>query len=298
MKFSASQALKYRRNKFAGFTLIELLVVIAIIAILAAMLLPALAKAKFKAKVINCTSNYKQWTIMANVYSGDFKESLPNQGATSGGSNPWDVGQNFATAIIPYGLTIPMWFCPVRTDESAAQYAVAAKAGYPLTSVQNLNTYLQSLVGAGGLYVINHNYWVPRSGGAVGGYYPVIGPTGPDGSANANAPANMPFLNTDPGIYGFPTKTTDKSATIVPFISDACFSGYGSTADSNPAHINITGANNTAGLIAAHKYSGHVYNGQINSINLAFADGHVQLHNFSQIKCYYSGNSGAGYWFY
>jgi prepilin-type N-terminal cleavage/methylation domain-containing protein/prepilin-type processing-associated H-X9-DG protein len=269
MPSTCKTAIQRSRSKSnGGFTLIELLVVIAIIAILAAMLLPALAAAKERAKRISCMNNLRQLALGISIYAADNSDYMPplkwresggnlqypyemarfntvNDPATTYAMGPYNLGSLWSAKNITEGKT---YYCPSNAKGNNLTYDwYAAKMQWPYgidtaaaAAANDPNvTYLRS-----GYYYYPQSLNVQQTTTAVGQKSVPYWPPYSTSPAPYNSWICVPFFKQ--------TAVDQKRSTIV----DDCHNGLA-------ALYHRTGGNNPAG------------------INAAFGDGHV---NWQSIK--------------
>jgi len=210
--------MKNQRKQTGAFTLIELLVVIAIIAILAAMLLPALARAKARAQRINCTNNLKQIGISFKTWALDNQDRFPQQvPSTDGGAYVAPPTSTFAASATPQNYiknvfgsmsnevsTPKLLVCPsdFQGRQIASAFAVNASTPWIADTVNNntnvsyfigvnaVDTYPQSLLSGdrnvGGAPAVFNNNSI--AGGSPGYVNTFQNPMNTAGSTSTNAP--------------------------------------------------------------------------------------------------------------
>jgi prepilin-type N-terminal cleavage/methylation domain-containing protein len=129
--------------KRKGFTLLELLMVIAIIAILAALLLPALSHAKESARRIVCASNMRQIALASMIYASDNNDRLPAQpGDARAVKALGGDGLNYYDLLMPHANNPNVWLCPTSRDGPGTLMAyhmngfLITTNGLPLSSIE------------------------------------------------------------------------------------------------------------------------------------------------------------------
>jgi prepilin-type N-terminal cleavage/methylation domain-containing protein/prepilin-type processing-associated H-X9-DG protein len=254
-----------RRHR--GFTLIELLVVIAIIAILAAMLLPALASAKRKANQISCVNNLKQMLLAHTMYVNDFGHSMPDQ-APSGSTGSW-----FINFIDYYSKATNIIKCPTTSQPQQPMNNFCGNSITPWCKTDYLGTGTPYF----GSYVMN-------------GWFTVDYKDNSKGAGDGNGSQQFYYLKD--GAVKYPSQTPVFSDGIWvdcwPLENDsACHDLHGtiSPTGANPQQGNFGAGHSIARTcVARHACNPSAANTwtvatavPLGAINVGMFDGHVEL---------------------
>jgi prepilin-type N-terminal cleavage/methylation domain-containing protein/prepilin-type processing-associated H-X9-DG protein len=253
-------------QKRQAFTLIELLVVIAIIAILAALLLPALAKANEKAKRIDCLNNSRQWAIANHVYSSDSEDTLPRDGMGANGSYPGNtimIGPDTIQTGHPYDPYA--WFNVLGLeigDKPLSNYWAS-----PGTSIFNNNAATLPFPGGNGkIWHCASAKMKASDGVSGGGRYGFFSFAMNIDLKKQTAGANIPYPDM-PRLAGFP----NPSSTVLLF--DNVFNPKTEIVNSSPQFNSVNPANRYRSFANRHEGGG----------NINFLDGHAAYFRASAV---------------